>query len=91
MNPLCAQRVRAIAHEIQRSVDAKGTSIRKDASDVNEGFQLWFSPRKWKQLDDNGQQLKSHIFASILKLEGGVSQIHSHRANDAAKARLRLD
>jgi hypothetical protein len=91
VNPTCAQRVRAIAHEIQRSVDAKGTSIGKDASEINEGFELWFSPRKWKQLDDDGQQLKSHIFASILKLEGDVSQIHGSRANGAAKARLRLD
>jgi len=84
VNPVCTLRVRAIGQEIQRSVDAKGTPIRKDASDVADGFQLWFSPRNWNRSGDEGRHVKAGIFASILKLEGSVSDIYSSRAKQTS-------
>ena len=79
VNPARTLRARSIAQEIQRSVDVKGTGIREDAIDVIDGFQLWFSPRKWNQSGDEGQRVKAGIFASISKLEGAVGFIHSSR------------
>jgi hypothetical protein len=74
-----ALRVRAIAQEIQRSVDSKGTNVRADAIAIMDGFQAWFSRRKWDVSGDEGRQVRLGIFASILKLEGTVSRIHGSR------------
>ena len=79
IDPSSTSRVRAIAQEIQGSVDSKGTDIRGDAIEITDGFQLWFSQRKWNQSGDKGQHVSLNIFASILKLEGGVRQIHRTR------------
>jgi hypothetical protein len=79
INASSTLRVRAISHEIQRSVDSKGTDVREDASNMVDGFQLWFSPRKWNQAGDEGRHVKFNILASILKLEGAVRQIHRFR------------
>ena len=79
IDPSSTSRVRAIAQEIQGSVDSKGTDIRGDAIEITDGFQLWFSQRKWNQSGDRGRHVSLNIFASILKLEGGVRQIHRTR------------
>jgi hypothetical protein len=79
INPPSALRVRAIAQEIQGSVDSKGTDICADAIAIMEGFQTWFSRRKWNVSGDEGRHVRVDIFASILKLEGAVSRIHGCR------------
>jgi hypothetical protein len=78
-NPPSTLRVRAIAEEIQRSVDSKGTNVRACAIDLLDGFQLWFSQRKWNQSHDEGRHVKFSVFASILKLEDAVRDIHGTR------------
>jgi hypothetical protein len=88
VNPTSALRVRAIAQEIQRSVDSKGTGIRADAIAIMDGFQAWFSRRKWNLSGDEGRHVRLDIFASILKLEGAVSRIHSSRIQPT-RARVR--
>ncbi len=85
VNPACTLRASTIAQEIKLSVDTNGTRIRERASDVTDGLQPWFSPRKWNQLGDDVQDLKSNIFASILKLEDTMSQIHSCRVKPSAR------
>ena len=79
INPSSTLRVSAISHEIQRSVDS--TDVREDAGHLVDGFQLWFSPRKWNRSGDEGRHLKFEIFTSILKLEGAMRQIHRSRIN----------
>lgn len=79
INPSSTLRVRAIAEEIQRSVDSKGTDIQGDAIAIVGGFQNWFSQRKWNLAGDDGRLVRLDLFASILRLEGAVSRIHSSR------------
>jgi hypothetical protein len=87
MNQSSTLRVGAIAHEIQRSVDSTGTDIRRVTLDIMDSFHVWFSQRKWNRSGDAGRHVRSSIFASILKLEDAMSQIHSSRTNGRARPR----
>jgi hypothetical protein len=48
-------KARAIAQEAQHSVDSKGTDIRGAAIAMVDGFQVWFSQRKWNVSGNEGR------------------------------------